>query len=144
MNMAEVIVASSLFLSACGGAAQIGSSSAQAMAQSRHQFDVMETIEAQLLAVAPVLQGAVHDGPAHDCGSAAQWMQQQLASALPPLSHGVERQLSLAAGGQQVMLVLRAPNGLRRERLYSPVGFGLCGGPAVVPQFNQELGDASF
>jgi hypothetical protein len=144
MNLAEVIVASSLFLGACGGAAQIGSSSAQAMAQSRHRIDVMETIEAQLLAVAPVLQGAAHDGPAHDCGGAAQWMLQQLASALPPLPPGVERQLSLAGGGQQVMLVLRGPDGLRRERLYSPVGFGLCGGPADVSQFTQESGDAPF
>jgi len=158
MNLVEVIVASSLFLSACGGAAQIGSSSAQAMAQSRSRSGAMESIEVQLLAVNPVLrvsdpQGDAPDGPAHDCSGAARWMQQQLAAALPPLPPGVHRQISLAEAGDQVVLVLQAPDGLRRERRYSPAAFGLCGGfgaaaPAEQPaqpsavQPIQEPGDA--
>ena len=93
MNLTEVIVAASVLLSACSGAAQLGASSAQAMANSRSQAAAVEQIEAQLLAVAPVLQ----------------------------------RQLSLAAGGEQVQLVLTGAGNLRRSRLLHPAAFGLCG-----------------
>lgn len=155
MNLVDVIVASSLLLGACGGAAQMGSSSAQAMAHSRSRLEALENLEAQLLAVPPVLQAAAAAGQDRDCSSAARWMQQQLVAAMPPLPQGVERQLALAPGGEQVVLVLSGPDGLRRQRLYSPVAFGLCGGitgaqaaepPAEPPAEHPALepGDATL
>ena len=92
MNLPEVIVASGVFLAACSGAAQMGASSAQAMALGRQRSDLLEQIELQFLAVAPVLRAAQPAVPL-GCPAAARLMQQQLAQGLPPLAPGLQRQV---------------------------------------------------
>ena len=140
MSLLEVIVASSVFLGACSGAAQIGAASAQAITQQRQQSQQLEQIEAQLLAVAPVMQAARAEAPqglvGSDCGAVAAWMQDRLAADLPPAGAGLERQLSLSAAGDAVQLTLAVPGGPQRQRLFSPAAFGLCGNAA------EEAGDA--
>ena len=134
MNLAEVIVSASIFLGACSGAAQLGASSAQAMTQGRLQAQALASVEAQLLAVAPLLQTQAPAQPALDCAAAAQLMVHQLASALPAAADGLQRQLSLTASADQVRLSLSTAAGVRRERLYSPAAFGWCAPANVVTQ----------
>ena len=136
MNLPELIVAASVFLGACSGAAQMGAASAGAMTQSRTRTAALEQIEAQFLAAAPVIRAGV--GESADCADAAQGMQEALEAGLPPLPQGVQRQVRLTASGMHVHLEFTGSSGLQRTRLLSPVGFGLCGGPAP-----QEVADAT-
>jgi hypothetical protein len=140
MNLPEVIVAASVFLGACSGAAHMGAATAGAMTQQRQQVQQLEQIEAQFLAAAPVIHAAQAAEPAAsgDCAAAAQWLQAQLEAGLPPAGAGLGRQLSLSESGEQVQLVLTAAGGLQRQRLYSPVAFGLCGSAVA------EAGDAAL
>jgi hypothetical protein len=142
MSLAEVIVAAAVFLGACSGAAQMGASSAEAMTQQRQQAQQLEQIEAQFVAVAPLLRAARSEAPepGGDCAAAAQWMQAALEAALPPLEPGLNRQLSLSASGEQLQLTVAAGGKLQRQRLYSPAAFGLCGAPAA----ETEPGDAAL
>ena len=141
MNLAEVIVSASIFLGACSGAAQLGASSAQAMTQGRLQAKALASVEAQLLAVAPLLQTQAPAQPAHDCAVAAQLMLHQLESGLPAAADGLQWQLSLTASADQVRVSLSTAAGVRRERLYSPAAFGWCAPASVVPQ---QPSDAPF
>lgn len=134
MNLAEVIVAATLLLSASSGAAQMGSASAAALQRSRVQAAAVEQIEAQFLASAPLIAAAAAQHapePGADCAAAAQWMQQQLQGGLPPLPAGLQRQLSIAASGEQVQMLIAASGSLRRTRLLHPAAFGLCGQAAA-------------
>lgn len=140
MNLAEVMVASAVFLGACSGAAQMGASSAAAMALSRQRSAALEQFELQVLAVDPVLQAA-EVPEALSCNAAALWMQEQLRRDLPPLPAGLQRQLSLSPSGQQVELVLRAGAGQQRMRVLSPAALGLCGSD---PSNSMENGDAAL
>ena len=129
MNLAEVIVAASVFLGVCSSTAQMGALSAHAMAESRTRAAASEQIQAQFFAVAPVIRAGVpatSNSATSNCGLAAGAMQQQLERGLPPLGPGLQRQLSLAAGGEQVVLTISAPGGLRRQRLLTPAAYGLC------------------
>ena len=128
MNLIEVVMAASIVLGACSGAAQLGTSSAQAMSHSRLQAQRLEQIEAQWLAVAPVLDAAEGELDPADCPAAAQWMQQQLQAGLPPLAAGLQRELRLSDNGDAVLLVLSGEGLRTRERHYSPAAFGLCTG----------------
>lgn len=125
MNLCEVIVASAIFLGACSGAAQMGASSAEAMTASRQRGAVLEQIEAQFLAVDPVLRVAA--APASlKCADAALWMRQHLDQGLPPLADGLQRQMSLSVSGEQVQLIVGDGSSLQRTRLLSPAAHGLC------------------
>ena len=124
MSLAEVIVAASVFLGVCSGSAQMSALSASAMAESRARAAASEQIEAQFLAVAPVIRAGV--SVTSSCAAAAGAMRQQLELGLPPLGPGLQRQLSLAAGDEQVILAFSAPGGLRRQRLLTPAAYGLC------------------
>jgi hypothetical protein len=126
MNLVEVVVASALFLGACGGAAQMGASSAEAMTQGRRRGLQHEQIEAQFLAAAALLHQA-DDARDSDCGIAAQRLHSQLAATLPPVQAGLVRQLSLVPASAQVQLTLVSEGGLQRQRWYSPAAAGLCG-----------------
>ena len=124
MTLTEVLVSASLFLGVCSGAAQMGAGTTRAMTASRERAAVLEQIEAQFLAVAPVIHAGVT--VSSSCGAAAIAMQQQLEVALPPLGTGVQRQLSLVAGGEQVLIAFTGPGGVRRQRLLTPAAYGLC------------------
>ncbi len=144
MNLAEVIVATAVFLGACNGAAQMGVSSAEAMSQSRARMQVNEQMAAQLLAVAPVIAAGQPAISGQDCWAAAQWMQHQLEAGLPPQGPGLQRRLELNSAADQVLLTLEADAGLRRQRLLSPAAYGLCGrATASVQTFQpiQEVAD---
>lgn len=136
MNLTEVIVAASVFLGACSGAAQMSAASAAAISQSRLRAAALEQIEVQFLAAAPVIHSGL--GPSTDCAAAARAMLQQLEASLPPLKPGLQRQLSLSASSEQVLLRFNTGSGVQRARLLAPAAFGLCGGPAP-----QEAGDAT-
>lgn len=142
MSLTEVIVAATVFLGACSGAAQMGAASAQAMTQQRQQAQQLEQIEAQLLAAAPVIRAALAEAPqplgSGTCAAAAEWMQIQLEAGLPAAGSGLGRQLSLSASGEQVQLTVQGAGDLRRQRLFSPAAFGLCGAAVV------EASDASL
>ena len=130
MNLIEVVVASALFLGACGGAAQMGASSAEAMTQGRRLGLQHEQIEAQFLAAAALLHQADAAWDS-DCGIAAQRLHSQLAATLPPVQAGLGRQLSMVPASAQVQLSLVSEGGLQRQRWYSPAAAGLCG-PGVA------------
>ena len=132
MNLAEVIIAALIFVGACGGAAQLGASSAQAMTQGRQLALAQAGVEAQLLAVAPLLRAQAPAQPASDCALAARAMVQQLELGLPDAAEGVQRQLSLSDRADQVLLSLNTVSGARRERLFSPAAFGWCAPASVV------------
>jgi len=151
MNLAEVIVAATVFLGACSGAAQMGASSAQAMSSSRTRAAALEQIEAQVLAVGPLLAAARAQGPipGSSCRDALPWLQAQLDAGLPPLATGVHRTLSVDLTGEQLHLAFSAGGGVRRLRLISPAAHGLCGLPAPSQQTAtspslQEPGDAAL
>ena len=147
MNLAEVIVAASLLLSASSGAAQMGSASTAALQRSRLQAAAVEQIEAQFLASAPLIAAAAAQHapePSAGCAAAAQWMQQQLQAGLPPLAAGLQRQLSVDASGEQVQMLIAGSGSLRRTRLLHPVAFGLCGleeAPAHTGAASASSGD---
>jgi hypothetical protein len=133
MNLIEVLVASALFLGACGAAAQMGAASAQALTQGRQQEQLQEQIEAQFLAAAALVRQA-EPGSDRSCEAAAQQLHSQLAAALPPVPVGLVRQLSLVPASAtastpasaQLQLTLSSEGGLRRQRWYSPAAAGLC------------------
>lgn len=126
MNLVEVVVAASVFLGACSGAAQLGASSTQALQQSRLQQASVEHSESQFLAVPVLVRGAPQ--AVGGCAMAAQWMQQQLQAGLPALPQGFTRSVAIGPQGDQVVLVVKPPVGPQRMRLFSPVAFGLCAG----------------
>ena len=132
MNLTEVIVAATVFLGACSGAAQMGASSAEAMSSSRTRAAALEQIEAQVLAVAPLMAAARAQAPSPSsrCSDALPWLQAQLEAGLPPLASGVQRELSVDPTGEQLQLAFSAGGGVRRLRLVSPAAYGLCGLPA--------------
>lgn len=140
MSLTEVIVAASVFLSACGGAARIGASSAAAMTQSRDRAAALEQIEAQFLAAPPLLQAAGNGSL--DCAAAAQLMLQQLEAGLPPVPQSLQRQLTLATSGELVVLRVSGPAGLQRTRLLSPAAFGRCGESAAGVAMETAAGEA--
>lgn len=140
MNLVEVVVATSLFLGACSGAAQMGAASAQAMNQARQQGQLQEQIEAQFLA-AGALVHQLEPASEHSCAAAAQQLQSALAAALPPVPVGLQRQLSLAPAGDQVQLTLAGAGGLQRQRSYSPAAAGLC---AADRSLGLEASDAAL
>ena len=135
MNLCEVIVAATVFLGACSGAAQMGSSSAEAMTASRQRSVVLEQIEAQFLAVDPLLRDAAPP-ELLGCSAAAQWMRQHLDQGLPPLAAGLQRQVNLSSSGEEVQVVFVAGDVLKRSRLLSPAAYGLC--VAAAAPLDQE------
>ncbi|MBM5798169.1 MAG: hypothetical protein FJ051_09220 [Cyanobacteria bacterium M_surface_9_m1_291] len=147
MNLIEVIVAASVFLGACSGAAQMGASSAAAMTSSRARTEALEQIEAQLLAVGPLIAAARAEGPApsSSCRTAVPWLQAQLETGLPPLAPGVQRAFSVDPTGEQVQIAFSAEGGVRRQRLLNPAAYGLCGASAADQQssFSTSLAEPS-
>jgi len=140
MNLVEVVVAAALFLGACGGAAQMGASSAEAMTQGRRRGLQQEQIEAQFLAAAALLR-QVDAARDPDCGIAAQRLHSQLAASLPPVQEGLVRQLSLVPASAQVQLSLAGAGGVLRQRWYSPAAAGVCGPSGA---WGQERADAAL
>ncbi|MEB3235406.1 MAG: hypothetical protein VKM98_08255 [Cyanobacteriota bacterium] len=132
MNLTEVIVAATVFLGACSGAAQMGATSAAAMTSSRARAAALEQIEVQVLAVAPLMAAARAQTPAPSsrCRDALPWLQAQLEAGLPPLAAGVQREFSVDPTGEQLQLAFSAGGGVRRLRLISPAAHGFCGLPA--------------
>ena len=126
MNLVEVVVAASVFLGACGGAAQLGASSTQALQQSRQQQLSVELSESQFLAVPVLVRGSPQS--VGGCAMAAQWMQQQLLAGLPALPQGFTRSVAVGPQKDQVVLTVLPPVGPQRLRLFNPAAFGLCAG----------------
>ena len=151
MNLAEVLVASLVFVSAGASSLKVWGGSAASSQSAQLQEQWLLQIDADLQRSEGTLrQAAAARGPLESCDAAVAFMQQAVVEEARPnpgvgLPAAVARQVlpqRLQLGGTPVaVLVLRyglttpgADSRLQRERLLAPQAYGLCGGSTDLAQ----------
>ena len=159
MNLAEVLVASLVFVSAGASSLRVWGGSAASSQSAQLQEQWLLQIDADLQRSEGTLrQAAAARGPLESCDAAVAFMQQAVVEGARPnpgvgLPAAVARQVlpqRLQLGGTPVaVLVLRyglttpgADSRLQRERLLAPQAYGLCGGSTDLAQQSVAAGIA--
>ena len=157
MNLAEVLVASLVFVGAGASSLRVWGGSAASSQSAQLQEQWLLQIDADLQRSEGTLrQAAAARGPLESCDAAVAFMQQavieeSLANPQVGLPAGVVRQVlpqRLQLDGAPVpVLVLRyglttpgADSRLQRERLLAPQAHGLCGASTDLAQQSVAAG----
>lgn len=137
MSLIEVLIAALLFSLSASASLQIWSQLCQGVIQEERHQQLADRLDTELAALDASLrlQGRQLLQPP-PCGNTGAALHSQLSAR--PLGAGIQRQLSISAGGSgptgdEALLLELAVDGLpiRRQRLYVPAALGLCSAPAA-------------
>lgn len=132
MTMPELMAAAAVLSLAAGSSLLLWSASLAASQATQLQRRQLDRIEAQLLRSKARLRAAADQQlaaaqlPFLGCPQAAAWMAEQLQAADLAAPAGLARQVGLEPDAMVALVYSDQEFGLRRQRRWSPVAFGLC------------------